>query len=129
MQKETSDILIRRIFKISFYLEFIAPILIYFFTKKAFYSILFLLGSVISQVGFLLMIHMIDKCLKKKKGFLLFFITGLGKMVVISLAFFLISRVSKTAVLFYMGGISLIVAAIMAEAVSQFFRSFRNGRT
>jgi hypothetical protein len=129
MKKKNSADIINRIIKISILSQIFAIFFIYIFTKMIIYSILFLSGSLISVLGFLLMISMIDRCLKKKRGSSLFFIAGIAKMLVISCVFYFISRISKTGILFYMLGLSVIVIAIIAEAVYQFFRSSLNGRT
>ena len=85
-------------------------------------------GEMEKLLGFLLMVKMIDKVIYKRKGYSSFFVVGLSKMIIISTIFYFISRVSKSAVLFYMLGLSVVVAAIMAEAIYQFYRSFNNGR-
>ncbi len=73
--------------------------------------------------------RMIDRSLKQGKGQLLFFLAAFSKMVVIAGVFYLVSRNSVTAVLMYMMGLSVIVVAIMTEALFQFCRSVFNGRT
>lgn len=129
MKKETSADILKRILKISFFLQVVTIILIYSFSKNIIYSIISLFGAIISISGFLLMMRMIDRSLKKGKGQPLFFLAAFSKMVVIAGVFYLVSRKSETAVLMYLLGLSVIVAAIMTEAVFQFCRSVFYGRT
>jgi len=129
MKKETSADILKRILKISFFLQVVTIILIYSFSKNIIYSIICLFGAIISISGFLLMMRMIDRSLKKGKGQPLFFLAAFSKMVVIAGVFYLVSRKSETAVLMYLLGLSVIVAAIMTEAVFQFCRSVFHGRT
>jgi len=121
--------IVKRIFKISIVLQIVTIILIYSFSKSIIYSIISLFGAIISISGFLLMMRMIDRSLKQGKGQLLFFLAAFSKMVVIAGVFYLVSRNSVTAVLMYMMGLSVIVVAIMTEALFQFCRSVFNGRT
>ncbi len=98
-------------------------ILIYAFSKQLNYSIIFTLGFIISVSGYFMMIRMVDRCLKKGKGQFLFFAAAFLKMAVIGGGFYLASRVSETAVLLYILGLSFIVAAILTQALAQFCRS------
>ena len=121
--------IVKRILKISIVLQMVTIILIYSFSKSIIYSIISLFGAIISILGFLLMMRMIDRSLKKGKGQLLFFLATFSKMVVIFGVFYLVSQKSETAVLMYILGLSVIVVAIMTEALLQFCRSVFNGRT
>ena len=69
------------------------------------------------------MIMLIDRCLKQGKGQWLFFVVAFLKMAAITGGFYLASRVSKNAVLIYILGLSVIVLAIMSEALYKLFRS------
>ncbi|MCK4764427.1 MAG: hypothetical protein KAW12_19665 [Candidatus Aminicenantes bacterium] len=65
------------------------------------------------------MIKLIDRIFKKRKGQVLFFAAGFLKMAVIAATFYPVSRISETAVLFYILGFSVIVLSIMIEGVLQ----------
>jgi chromate transport protein ChrA len=72
---------------------------------------------------------MIDMILnREKKAMALFFAAGFLKFAVIGAVFYLVSRISETAVLFYILGLSLIILAIFIEAIYQLYRSAANGR-
>jgi len=129
MEKKSSAQLIKRILRTTLITSLLLIILIYLFTNKTIYSIIFLFATIISIAGFLIMIKVIDRILNKGKGQVLFFLTGFLKMSVIAATFFLASRISESAVLFYILGISMVVVSIMIEGVFQLFRSFSNGRT
>jgi len=73
--------------------------------------------------GYVVMINLVDRCLKRGKGQWLFFVAAFLKMVAIAGGFYLASRISEAAVLMYLLGISVIVLAIMAEALYKLFRS------
>lgn len=113
----------KRILKIAAPMLAGAIILIYAFSKQLNYSIIFTLGFIISVSGYFMMIRMVDRCLKRGKGQFLFFAATALKMAVIAGGFYLAARVSKTAVLLYILGLSFIVAAILTQALSQFCRS------
>lgn len=113
----------KRILKIAVPVLAVAIILIYGFSKQLNYSIIFTLGFIISVSGYFVMIRMVDRCLKREKGQFLFFAATVLKMAVIGGGFYLAARVSKTAVLLYILGLSFIVAAILTQALSQFCRS------
>lgn len=113
----------KRVLKIAALLLFISIILIYIFSNELKYSIIFGSGFIISVTGYVLMINLIDRCLKRGKGQWLFFVAAFLKMVAIAGGFYLASRISKAAVLMYILGISVIVLAIMAEALYKLFRS------
>jgi hypothetical protein len=129
MKKETSADIVKRILKISFFLQAVTIILIYSFSKNIIYSIISLSGAIISVSGFLLMMRMIDRSLKKGIGQPLFFLAAFSKMVVIAGVFYLVSRKSETAVLLYLLGLLVIVVAIMTEALFRFCRSIFYGGT
>jgi hypothetical protein len=129
MKKETSADIVKRILKISFFLQLVTIILIYSFSKNIIYSIISLSGAIISVSGFLLMMRMIDRSLKKGIGQPLFFLAAFSKMVVIAGVFYLVSRKSETAVLLYLLGLLVIVVAIMTEALFRFCRSIFYGGT
>ncbi|MCP4217345.1 MAG: ATP synthase subunit I [bacterium] len=121
------NINLKRIFIFSLCIQVSAFILIFILSKSVFYSILFLLGAIIGVAGFFVMIKMVDMHLRRGKGKWLFFVVEFAKMAVIAGAFYFVAQQSKTAVLLFILGLSIIVASIMAEAVYQLYRSYFNG--
>jgi hypothetical protein len=69
------------------------------------------------------MIKMTDRVLNKGKGQLLFAMALFFKLGVIALSVYLVSRVSASAVLFHILGLSIIVIAIGMEGIYQLFHS------
>lgn len=69
------------------------------------------------------MIKMTDRVLKNGKGQLLFAMALFFKLGVIALSVYLVSRVSSSAVLFHILGLSIIVIAIGMEGIYQLFHS------
>lgn len=128
MGKENSSDILKRIIKVTAFLMGGIICLIYLFTKQVIYSIIFFLATMLSVLGFLLMIKVVDRILQNKKGQALFFLAALLKMGVIAAIFYAVSRISETAVLFYILGLSMIVFSIMVEGIYQLYRSFSNGR-
>ena len=135
MEKKNSSQLIKRLIKLATVTPVLLMIPIYFFTKSIFYSIIFCSGAIISISGFLLMIKMTDRVLNKGKGQLLFAVALFVKLGVIALSVYLVSRVSVSAALFHILGLSIIVIAIGMEGIYQLFHSknknmgsFFNGR-
>jgi len=127
MKKEKSEILIRRIFVRGLILSLLIILTIFIFTKSLLYCIMFSVGSGISFLGYFLMIRVVDRVIGKRKGIGIFLLTGLGKLVLISAVFILISRYSEPAVLFYLLGLSVIIFSIVGEGGRQVFRSFKDG--
>jgi hypothetical protein len=123
MEKTTSSQLIKRLIKLAFVTSGLLMIPIYFFTKSMFYSIICCSGAIISISGFILMIKMTDRVLKNGKGQLLFAMALFFKLGVIALSVYLVSRVSFSAVLFHILGLSIIVIAIGMEGIYQLFHS------
>lgn len=114
---------VNRVLKVAALFLLISLILIYVFSKEVNYSIIFGSGFIISVTGYVVMIRLIDRCLKQGRGQWLFFVAAFLKMAVIACGFYLASRISKTAVLIYILGLSVIVLAIMAEALYKLYRS------
>jgi hypothetical protein len=114
---------VKRVLKVAALFLLISLIFIFIFSKKVNYSIIFGSGFLISVTGYVVMIMLIDRCLKQGKGQWLFFVVAFLKMAAITGGFYLASRVSKNAVLIYILGLSVIVLAIMSEALYKLFRS------
>ncbi len=131
MEKKSSQETVKRLIKQSVVVQVVVLVVIFLFTKTLFYSIIFLLGSIISILGFLAMIKMIDRVIRLGKGQFLFFLVGLLKVVVITALVYLSARFSRSesSVLFFILGLSVIVIAIAVEGFYQLYRSVANGRT
>ena len=126
-----SSRMIKRLLKMAVYPLPVIMIVIFIFTKDLFYSIIFLLGAIISISGFLLMIKMTDRILKKGKGQGPFFLVLLLELAVIALVFYLVAGISEKAVLYHILGLSIIVLSIFSEGIYQLYRNKRsisNGR-
>ena len=121
---------VKRLIKVSLCSMVILMAVIYIWTGNGFYSIIFLLGGIISISGFLLMTKMTDRVLKRRKKIekRLFFLAGFIKLAVIAAVFYLVSRISETAVLFHILGLSIIFISIFVEGIYQFYRSAANGK-
>jgi len=74
-----------------------------------------------------MMIILIDRLLQGGKGRLLFLASGLAKIMVISGVFFLVARISETAVFCFILGISVIALAATAQGIALLFRSLFHG--
>jgi hypothetical protein len=131
MEKKSSQEIVKRLIKQSVVIQVLILVVIFLFTKTIFYSIIFFLGSILSILGFLTMIKVIDRILRLGKGQFLFYLAGLLKVVVITALVYLIARFSQAenSVLFFILGLSVLVMAITVEGVYQLYRSVVNGRT
>jgi hypothetical protein len=129
MEKKSSNIIVKRLLKLSIYAQVTLLVLIFLFTKSIFYSIIFFLGTLISILGFFAMIKMIDRVLGQGKGQMLFFLVVVLKMAVIAGVVFLISRISHSdaAVLYHVLGLSIVIIAIGLEGIYRVYRSVFNG--
>jgi hypothetical protein len=123
MEKITSSQLIKRLIILAIVTLVLLMIPIYIFTKSIFYSIIFCSGAIISISGFILMIKMTDRVLNQRKGQLLFTVALFFKLGVIALSLYLVSRVSGSAVIFLILGLSVIVIAIGMEGIYQLYHS------
>ncbi len=130
LTRMSSSHIVKRLFKISLYTMVIFMTVIYIWTGNGFYSIIFLLGGIISISGFLLMTKMTDRVLKRRKKIekRFFFLAGFIKLAIISAVFYLVSRVSETAVLFFILGLLIVFISILVEGIYQLYRSAANGR-
>jgi hypothetical protein len=123
MEKKTSSQLIKRLIILAIVTLGLLMIPIYIFTKSMFYSIIFCSGAIISISGFIIMIKMTDRVLTKGKGQVLFTMALFFKLGVIALSVYLVARVSASAVLFHILGLSIIVIAIGMEGIYQLYHS------
>lgn len=133
IEKKTSVEIVRRLQKLSLIAIVIILIIIFLFTKSLFYSIIFLLGSIISLTGFLVMIRMTDRVLNRGKGQLLYFLVMTLKLGVVAGVFYLVSRSAGEhidgAAIWFLVGLSVIVIALAMEGVYQVYRSVSHART
>jgi len=129
MEKKNSQSIIRRILKIAIGSQILITTLVFIFTKQVIYSIITILASALGIFGFIIMITLLDRYLKKGKGKMLFFFVAFFKIILISVIFYYISRISETAVLFYIQGLSIVVFATLVEGMIQLLGNFSNGRT
>jgi ABC-type multidrug transport system permease subunit len=122
--------IVKRLIKVSLCSMVILMTVIYIWTGNGFYSIIFLFGGIISISGFLLMTKMTDRVLNRRKKIekRLFFLAAFIKLAIIAAVFYLVSRISETAVLLYILGLSIILISILVEGIYQFYRSAANGR-
>lgn len=128
MKNEKSADILKRIIVLAIGCQVVLTGFIYFFTKRLIYSIILFSAAIISIAGFLLMIKLIDRIFNRGKGQGLFFLAELLKMALIAAVFYPVSRISETAVLIYILGLSLIVIAIMIEGLFQLLRGFSSDR-
>lgn len=131
-QKSSAEI-VNRLLKLSIIAIVIILIIVFLVTKSLFYSIIFLLGSIISLSGFFVMIRMTDRILRRGKGQLLFFLIMTLKLGLITAVFYLVSRSAgdnaEGAAIWFLTGLSVIVIALAMEGVYQVYRSVSNART
>jgi hypothetical protein len=127
MKGENSGQILKRIASTAVIMQIVLGLIIYIFTKRAIYSIICFIAATICVTGFVIMIKLIDKILKTNRGRGLFFLFQLGKMALIAALFIPISKVSETAVILYIIGLSMIPLAILIEAGHQLFRKKVNG--
>ncbi len=73
------------------------------------------------------MVKLVDKYFNKGEGKAALFSFMFAKFAVIAAVFYPVSKISDTAVLFYILGLSAIVISTMVEGFYQIYRSFRNG--
>jgi hypothetical protein len=73
------------------------------------------------------MIKLADRLLKKGKGKLLFFAASLAKLLIITGAFYLLSRFRSDSIVYFIQGLSVIILAALLEGVRLLFRSVFHG--
>ena len=105
-----------------------ASLAVLLFTNRAIYSIITFLAASIGILGFLVMIRQLDRYLAEGRGKWLFFLGAFLKLLVIAVLFYPVSRVSDTAVIFYILGLSVVVIATMIEGARLAVKTFTNGR-
>ncbi len=127
MRKRNSDKLLNRVLKIAVIFTLVIILTIFIFTKSTLYCIIFFIGSCIGFLGYRLMIRVVDRVIAKRKGKGLLLLAGLGKMILISVVFIIVSKYSEPAVLFYMLGLSVIILSVAVEGGGYIFRSYKDG--
>lgn len=106
----------------------ISTLLPVIFTMNLLYCIINFTASIMSITGFLMMIKLLDRVIQKGRGIPLFLTGGLIKLIVIATLFYLFSKISENAVLFYMLGLSVITLSILTEGGYQLFKGKDRGR-
>lgn len=129
MGKKNSNSIINRILKIAICSQIVITTVVFICTNKVIYSIITILASAVGIFGFIIMTKLLDRYLKRGRGKVLFFFAAFFKIILISIIFYFISRISETAVLFYIQGLSIVVFATLVEGMIQLVRNFSNGRT
>jgi membrane-associated HD superfamily phosphohydrolase len=129
MEKGNNLSVIGRILRISIFSQSLIIIAVYAFTKSAIYCIITLLATLIGISSFLIMIKLVDRLIKRKTGRVLFFVFSFLKIALIVAVFYPLSRISESAILFYMLGLSTIVISTLIEGAYQIYRTLSNGRT
>lgn len=119
--------MVKRLFRRSLILTVISELLIFFFTRELLYCIMFIFGALLSLAGFFVMIKLVDRIVEKSGGKLFFFFVSFIKLLVITAAVFAISKFPEINLLYFIGGLSLLVVSLLLEGGSQLFRSLRNG--
>ncbi len=110
-----SNFFLNKIYKNSTIIVVVLMIMSYILTGEIIYSFISLFAAITGIFGFFLSIKTLDRFLKNKKGQVLLFFVFFLKLIIISVGFFIISRISDKAVLFYIAGISVIVLSMMFE--------------
>lgn len=121
--------ILRRILRISVVLQVVVIALSIACARSWLCSIMALSATLITQLGFLVMIRALDRYFRLRRGMGQFFLISLVKLMVIVLFFFIASRISEQAVLFFLLGLSVVVLAVLIEGGIQLLRSLTHGRT
>ncbi len=127
MKRENSSRILRRITVTAFIMQIVIGVTIYIFTKQLVYSIICFIAAAICVSGFLIMIKLIDRIIRTNRGKGLFSLFAFGKIILIAAVFYPISKVSKTAVIIYILGLSIVPFSILVEAGHQLLRKKVNG--
>ena len=127
MIKKSKPDFLARLIKKSIGAEIISIITILFFTKSLIYCIISITGAAISISGFVLLIQLTDRMLKKGKGKAMFFLLAQAKLLVIAGVFYALSRLTKFGAVFFIQGIAIVYLAIIIEGLSQLFGNLSNG--
>ena len=117
-----SNNLIIRIFKTSIITAILFMIMSFLLTKRPIYSLIILIAAGIGISGFFISIKTLDRFLRNKKGRPLIFLVFFLKLIFITISFYIISKFSDKAALFYIAGISVIVISVISEGLLELFK-------
>lgn len=129
MEKRNKTDIIRRIISISIITQIIIFLLSYFFTKNIIYSIITLIAASVAISGFIIMVKITDRYLRKRRGRGLLFLASFLKITLIMAIFYPVSKISEQAVLFFILGLSVLVISTLIEGLYQLFLIFSHDRT
>ncbi len=129
MKNEPKGAALQRIKRIAMVLTVIVVVAAAACTQSWLCSIITFSAAVIAQLGFLLLIRALDRYMRMRRGMAHFYMVALAKLAGIVAFFFIASRVSEQAVLFFLLGLSVVVMAVLIEGGIQLLRSLTHGRT
>jgi len=127
MKKNPDSDLVGRISRRAVCCAFVGAALAFAFTRAFIYSIILLLAAAIAIVGFRMLAGTVDRLLRRGGGQARFFGLQLVKLMVITVTFIGVARLSEAAVLAYIAGISMVVIAGMIEGFQYFLRGLIRG--
>ena len=120
--EKNNPIFVRRILFLAFCYQVGATAVCLLFTSRPLYCIITFLAAAFGILSFVILIRLVDRILDSGSGKGLYFLLTLAKMIGIAGMFFLVSRISEGAVLFFILGLSAVVFAILAEAVHRLLK-------
>ena len=129
MKNDRARAVIQRILRVSAVLTMVTVVAAAACTQSWLCSIMAFSAALIAQLGFLVMIRTLDRYIRLRRGMAPFFMVSLAKLAVIVLFFFIASRISEQAVMFFLLGLSVVVMAVLIEGGIQLLRSLTHGRT
>jgi hypothetical protein len=73
------------------------------------------------------LIRQTDRILEKGKGKTMFFLTSLAKLLVIAGAFFIVSRLAREGVVFFIQGLTTLYLCMAGSGIRQLFKKGSHG--
>jgi len=116
-----SNYIIEKVFKISIITLLILMTVSFLLTKDLVSSMVILLAAIIGIGSFFLSIKLIDMFIRNKKGKSIIFVFFFLKLLIISIVFYQVSRISEIASISYIAGLSVVVISIMFGGIFQLF--------
>lgn len=127
MSQKSKDDFLKNLIRIVAGLEILAAVLIFFFTKNIIYCIISLTGAAIGITGFFILIRLTDRILEKGKDKTMFFLTSLAKLLVIAGTFFIVSRLAKYGIIFFIQGLTMIYLGIVGVGIQRLCKNLFHG--
>ncbi|MBU4405203.1 MAG: hypothetical protein L6428_04350 [Candidatus Aminicenantes bacterium] len=127
MSQKSKDDFLKNLIRIVAGLEILAAVLIFFFTKNIIYCIISLTGAAIGITGFFILIRLTDRILEKGKDKTMFFLTSLAKLLVIAGTFFIVSRLAKYGIIFFIQGLAMIYLGIVGVGIQRLCKNLFHG--